>query len=399
MKNKDDKSDNKQQLLQHVQHIQTLYQLLFLLFVCHLLSVLIFYFYYSSWMYIPYFWLLIFRFIIGMCIGGIDTVITLMVGYWFEGNENNISLAFGILLTMLELGLVIGRYMQPWLITVIGTPLSMLFGLIIVGAAIIALFGIDCCIIRTHRQNADFSNSVVNANNETGNSGDEDEDEDEDDKTEITFVNQFMLLKQVSLKAWLGIILFTCMQLIAGVLYSCMIEPYVVIYGFSESYSDYLWSIVEWVDAGCLIMFSKVIDYFGAYIEGSTIMFTTWLIASILVLFSTSPIAVCIFSGIGFVGGSCGFTVLVLSSDNPQSTPMVIAFATSAGWIAGLLAINAFGWIYDATRSYNISMILLVASGVVALLVCLILYIIDSKKNDQAAAKMHFSKKSKQEDK
>ena len=99
-------------------HILTLYCFLLLLFASNVFMIIIFYYYFDNeWMFIPYFWLLVIRFAIGICVGAIDTIISSMIDFWFEGNENTISLAFGILLTMLE----VGTFLNLFFLVLVGT--------------------------------------------------------------------------------------------------------------------------------------------------------------------------------------------------------------------------------------------------------------------------------------
>ena len=276
---------------------------------------------------------------------------------------------------------MIGRYTQPYLADLVGSALCMMVGLIVVLTAFLTIFFVDTFFVEHVKDEVDKSKNASNNGSDNCN-----------DNNNVSFLGQFGLLRELSLKTWIAIIIFTLMQMTANALYGCMIEPLVIIYGISEAQSNYYWSIVEWVDAAALILFSKLIDNYTAYLESTILMFVTWFIGCLFVLFGVSAIAACTFCGIGFVAAVSSFTVLILANDKAHLTPIVMAFATGAAWLMSILSTNGVGWIYDVTYSYNKSMILLIVCSIVGLIFTLSLYQIDLQKSQddhQNAPKMH----------
>ena len=363
-------------LIHNHNHLETLTLFLALLILSTAMFTFVLYFYHEIWMIIPYFWLLVSRFLAGICVGAIDTLIQSVVNFWFTNDLDYLSIAFGILMATLETGVIIGRYVQPIITDAFGIPLSLLFGLLTVIIAFIAVSFVRLLISKQQNSNSNSKIQIQSLKSI--------ELENDNLNTiaiqDVAFWNQFLLLKHLPMKTWLAIIVFIMYTSCVCTMYSVMVEPFVDIYGYTQSYTDLLWGIASIVDVCLLMAWGKMTDHFHIYLETMILGLIMLFFCFLFVCFAVSGIVAVLFTIISLMSISSAFSTMTISVPHQNLAPITTAFATALAWISSLLLTSAFGWIYDATGSYKNSMALLDTYSMMAIVIAIILFKTDFKQ-------------------
>ena len=181
---------------------------------------------------------------------------------------------------------------------------------------------------------------------------------------------------------------------LTNVILSVLVDPFVVIYGVSESYANQLLSIVSWLDAIGSLVFGKLADMFDCYIHVCIFGSICSIIACASIIYEFNIIIGVIFIipiEIGLISSLSILTFTLESHENDDIngninktdvSPIATGLTMSASWIAAVLMANGFAWIHDTFNSYEHSFYLLMAFSFLSLMGGIIMYIIKRQKEN-----------------